>query len=48
MVTALAIPFLGEDPKIQDLVFVGLMTVGVLLASNILVKKDKGIKDEKI
>jgi len=48
MVTALAIPFLGEEPTIQDLVFVGLMTVGVLLASNVLVKKDKGIKDEKI
>jgi len=48
MVTLLAIPFLEEVPKTQDLIFIALMTVGVLLASNILVKKDKGIKDEKI
>ncbi len=41
LVTLLAIPFLDETPQFKDFIFIGLMTLGVLLASGLISKKVK-------
>ena len=46
MVTLLAYPILDEKPTLRDLAFVACMTLGVLLASNLISKKSFSRKIE--